>query len=95
MQTDHQLTAYAPPARRNGNVLQFYAVAPSSRDVSDRELQVLTMVADGFSNKEIASALGISVHTVARHVTNVMRKLSASNRAEAATRAIRSGLIGT
>ena len=94
MQTSSQLTTHALPVRHAGATAQFYAVAPSNSNVSDRELQVLSMVADGYSNKEIASALGISVHTVARHVTNIMRKLSASNRAEAATRAIRSGLIG-
>jgi DNA-binding NarL/FixJ family response regulator len=71
----------------------FYAVAPADSALSGRELQVLRLVADGLSNKEIASALQISAHTVARHVTNIMRKLEASNRAQAAAKALRSGLL--
>lgn len=74
----------------------FYPVSPSvaaAEALSDRELEVLKHVAEGLSNKEIASALAISTHTVARHVTNIMRKLDAANRAQAATMALRSGLL--
>lgn len=71
----------------------FYPVVPVTETVSDRELEVLKHVAEGLSNKEIASVLDISAHTVARHVTNIMRKLDAANRAQAATMALRSGLL--
>jgi DNA-binding NarL/FixJ family response regulator len=71
----------------------FYPVVRESEAISSRELEVLKHVAEGLSNKEIASALDISAHTVARHVTNIMRKLDASNRAQAATMALRSGLL--
>lgn len=71
----------------------FYPVVPVSETISQRELEVLKHVAEGLSNKEIASVLAISAHTVARHVTNIMRKLDASNRAQAATMALRSGLL--
>jgi DNA-binding NarL/FixJ family response regulator len=71
----------------------FYAVSPDNSAISGRELQVLRLVADGLSNKEIASMLHISAHTVARHVTNIMRKLDAANRAQAAAIALRNGLL--
>lgn len=71
----------------------FYPVAHDPETLSDRELEVLKHVAEGLSNKEIASVLAISTHTVARHVTNIMRKLDAANRAQAATMALRSGLL--
>ena len=72
----------------------FYPSVPvNAEQLSDRELEVLKHVAEGLSNKEIASALAISTHTVARHVTNIMRKLDAANRAQAATMALRSGLL--
>lgn len=71
----------------------FYPVSTDVESISDRELEVLKHVAEGLSNKEIASALAISTHTVARHVTNIMRKLDAANRAQAATMALRTGLL--
>lgn len=72
----------------------FYPVQVATNEqISDRELEVLKHVAEGLSNKEIASVLAISTHTVARHVTNIMRKLDAANRAQAATMALRSGLL--
>ena len=71
----------------------FFAVSNRSEALSERELEVLRHVAEGLSNKEIASELAISTHTVARHVTNIMRKLDAANRAQAATMALRSGLL--
>lgn len=68
-------------------------VATVTETISDRELEVLKHVAEGLSNKEIASVLAISAHTVARHVTNIMRKMDAANRAQAATMAMRKGLL--
>jgi two-component system NarL family response regulator len=58
---------------------------------SGRELEVLALVAKGRSNKEIASALGVSDETVKTHVSNVMQKLNAQDRAHAVTEAIRLG----
>ena len=71
----------------------FYPIPESTNQLSDRELEVLKHVAEGLSNKEIASVLEISNHTVARHVTNIMRKLDAANRAQAATMALRAGVL--
>jgi two-component system NarL family response regulator len=58
---------------------------------SARELEVLALVAKGRSNKEIAATLGVSDETVKTHVSNVMQKLSAQDRAHAVTEAIRLG----
>lgn len=60
--------------------------------LSARETQVLRLLADGATNPMIAEKLGISRPTVARHVVNILRKLNATNRAEAAAIAIANGL---
>jgi pimeloyl-ACP methyl ester carboxylesterase/DNA-binding CsgD family transcriptional regulator len=61
--------------------------------LSARETEVLTLVAAGLSNREIASSLVLSEHTVHRHVANILRKLSQSSRAAAAAHATRAGMI--
>jgi pimeloyl-ACP methyl ester carboxylesterase/DNA-binding CsgD family transcriptional regulator len=58
-----------------------------------RETEVLRLVATGMSNREIASTLVLSEHTVHRHVANILRKLALSTRVAAATHATRVGLI--
>ena len=72
------------------------AVPVESNDdspLSRRETEVLRLVAAGLSNREIASSLVLSEHTVHRHVANILRKLSQSSRAAAAAHATRAGLI--
>jgi pimeloyl-ACP methyl ester carboxylesterase/DNA-binding CsgD family transcriptional regulator len=61
--------------------------------LTPRETEVLRLVAAGLSNREIASSLVLSEHTVHRHVANVLRKLAQSTRAAAAAHATRAGLI--
>ena len=58
-----------------------------------RETEVLRLVASGLSNREIASSLVLSEHTVHRHVANILRKLAQSSRAAATAHATRVGLI--
>jgi DNA-binding NarL/FixJ family response regulator len=60
---------------------------------SDRERQVLRLLADGKDNAEIAAELFISLPTVKRTVSVLLRKLGATNRLQAAIKAVRSGLI--
>lgn len=60
---------------------------------SARELDVLALIAKGRSNKEIAATLGVSDETVKTHVSHVMQKLTAQDRAHAVTEAIRLGWI--
>ena len=61
--------------------------------LSDRELEVLNLIAEGQSNKLIAVALGISEHTVKTHVASILAKLGAASRTEAVSQAIRRGLV--
>lgn len=60
--------------------------------LTPREQDVLTLVADGASNKQIAAALRISEHTVRNHLRNILEKLHLHNRAQAAAFAVRAGL---
>ncbi len=66
---------------------------PSDQVLTPREIEVLRVVADGLGNKEIASRLGISDHTVKFHISSIFAKLGASSRTEAVTAGIRLGLI--
>jgi predicted ATPase/DNA-binding CsgD family transcriptional regulator len=61
-------------------------------DLSAREVQVLTLIASGMSNRDIGRRLHISEHTAANHVRSILRKTGCSNRTEAAAYAIRRGL---
>jgi two-component system response regulator NreC len=65
---------------------------PSS-DLTDREQEVLTYLAEGASNEEIAAALVISPKTVSRHRENIMHKLNLHSRSELVRYAIRKGII--
>jgi two-component system response regulator NreC len=62
-------------------------------DLTGREQEVLTYLAEGASNEEIAASLVISPKTVARHRENIMRKLNLHSRAELVRYAIRKGII--
>ena len=62
-------------------------------ELSAREQEVLTQIAEGLSNREIADVLVISVKTVDRHRENIMRKLQLHNRVELVKYAIEKGLI--
>ncbi len=64
----------------------------SSDRLSPRELEVLRLLAAGESNSQIARRLGLSTHTVERHVANLYRKIGARGRADATAYALRHGL---
>ncbi|MAT43721.1 MAG: DNA-binding response regulator [Anaerolineaceae bacterium] len=61
--------------------------------LTDRELQVLTLTAKGFTNKSIGVQLGISDRTVQNHLANIFQKMNAESRTEAVMRAVTLGLI--
>lgn len=63
--------------------------------LSNREVDVLRLVAKGKANKEIAAELALSSDTVKTHLTNLMRKLGAADRAHAVTLAIEQGFLRT
>jgi DNA-binding CsgD family transcriptional regulator len=69
------------------------AAASDTHGLTDRELEVLRLVASGKSNREIASALVISEHTVARHVQNIFAKLRVSSRTAASAFAFEHDLL--
>ena len=60
--------------------------------LSDREREVLRLLAAGDSNDEIARRLGLSINTIERHVSNVYVKIDARGRADATAWAIRNGV---
>jgi DNA-binding NarL/FixJ family response regulator len=80
---------FAQLPQEKGGVTQQPLVVP----LSDRELEVLRLLADGGSNREIAGALFLAEGTVKNHVTNVLAKLGARDRTQAALRARSLGLV--
>jgi DNA-binding NarL/FixJ family response regulator len=62
-------------------------------DLTERELQVLRLIAGGNANKEIAAQLALAEDTVKRHVTNILSKLRANDRTHAVTIAAKRGII--
>jgi len=62
--------------------------------LTERELEVLQLIVNGCSNAAIAEKLYITVGTVKTHVRNILNKLCADDRTQAAVRALRSGLVG-
>jgi len=67
---------------------------PAAKQISNRELEVLGLVRQGFTNAEIGQLIGISERTVRWHVANLMEKLDAADRAEAVARGFELGLLG-
>ncbi len=71
------------------------AAAAPAANLSLRECEVLRLVAQGKSNRQIAAALFISERTVKYHVSSILGKLNAANRTEAVLAATRMGLVGS
>ncbi len=69
-------------------------VAGSPYGLTERELEVLELVVAGHSNREIGAALFISPKTASVHVSNILAKLGVDGRVEAATMALRLGIVG-
>ena len=62
-------------------------------ELSDREVQVLKLIANGTDNAQIAAELHISPKTVKNHISNILMKLQIDNRIQAAVYAVRSGIV--
>jgi DNA-binding NarL/FixJ family response regulator len=69
------------------------SAAPGQRRLSDSQLEILRLMAEGLSNKEIAGRVHLSEHTVKSHAQEIFQKLEVRNRVQAALWASRSGLI--
>lgn len=83
----------------NSRTVEIRAVEPEYEQIIDayplttRELEILECIVSGCSNAQIAEKLFVTVGTVKTHVRNILNKLGASDRTQAAVRALRSGLI--
>lgn len=78
-------------------LLTFFATTPTAPpkafpELTEREGEILQLIARGQTNEEIASALGLSLKTVRNHVSNIFSKLQVVDRAQAVTRAREAGL---
>ena len=67
--------------------------APSGDELSERELEVLRLMAKGAANKEIGAQLSIAQSTVKTHITSIFQKLGVNDRTEAVTEALKKGII--
>jgi DNA-binding NarL/FixJ family response regulator len=86
--------ALAPPAKpASVEDYSIPTVQPRTAGVSAREVEVLTRVAAGQTNRAIAEALVLSERTVAHHVASILNKMGVSSRTEAAALGVRHGLV--
>ncbi len=77
-------------------IKEYTAMAKRDREtfgLSDREMEVLQLLADGNTNKDIADKLFISTQTVKTHITHIFEKLAVRDRTEAVASALRRGLV--
>ncbi|MEL6399101.1 MAG: response regulator transcription factor [Cyanobacteria bacterium J06607_6] len=88
-----QAKRLAPPTPVDTDSSDDYAQVLEMSPLTERELEVLELIVAGSSNAQIAEQLYITVGTVKTHVCNILNKLSASDRTQAAVRALRTGLV--
>lgn len=85
--------AILPPALTARVLDELASPAPTLSPLTDREIEVLDLIAQGLGNKGIAAALYISENTVKTHVRHILEKLGLRSRSEAAAFAVREGLL--
>jgi ATP/maltotriose-dependent transcriptional regulator MalT len=84
----HPFIAYIHSLRQTFNQVPPPPPLPSGIDsLSEREMEVLHLIADGASNQEIAAALVVTISTVKKHVSNILSKLNTSSRTQAVAEA--------
>lgn len=76
-------------------IAKWMAEREDRSSLSAREIEILEMVSRGLTNKEIAALLQISHYTVRNHINHISAKLEVADRTEAATFALRQGIIGS
>jgi DNA-binding NarL/FixJ family response regulator len=91
--------SYLDPAITSQVINQYsgrtnYGDRRTPENLSDREAEVLRLIAAGYSNKEIAARLGISVKTVEAHKSNSMKKLDLGSRIDIVNFALLQGWLG-
>lgn len=82
---------FHPEVMRRAARAQGRGTLPQLANLTDREQEILRLVAEGLGNRDIAQQLGISYHTAMKHVSNIITKLNVSNRMEAGLLWLRSG----
>lgn len=78
-----------------GHFVEIYFELAVPADLTEREMDVICLLADGLSNKEIAQQLGVRPRTVKFHLDNIYSKLGVNSRTEAAVYAVRQGWAGS
>ena len=68
-------------------------IQPHTHDLTPREVEILALLGDGLTNRQIAETLHISQNTVKFHLSSIFSKLQVASRAEAITVGLRSGII--
>jgi DNA-binding NarL/FixJ family response regulator len=91
----HGLAVVEPKVLADQPMQLHVTAKPATVDhvLTPRESEVLTLLAEGLSNKGIAARLGISEHTAKFHVNSILQKMGAQKRVDAVVRAARRGLI--
>jgi two-component system NarL family response regulator len=84
----HEGGTYLPP-----QAAAALARRESQPNLTAREIEVLTLIVKGFGNKQVASELKIAEYTVKNHVKNILSKLGVGDRTQAATTALRQGIV--
>lgn len=88
-----RLGARSEAARARALIEAVSGAPAAGQGVTPREREVLALLAEGLTNRQIAERLVVSEHTVHRHVTNILRKLDLPSRSAAAAHAVRAGLL--
>jgi DNA-binding NarL/FixJ family response regulator len=88
IRTVHNGGKYIPP-----HIARSLAEHSASLDLTERELEVLRLMAKGLSNREIGQLLGFTENTTKFHVKNILTKLEVSDRTEAASAAFQRGIL--
>lgn len=78
---------------QNGIHQRIISATVFRRELTKREIDVLTLVAQGYKNREIAKQLGVAVKTVENHRVNIMNKLGLRNTAQMIRYAIEKGIV--
>ena len=87
------LSKYSLQEELDNLVVQLVTPMPEIIPLSCREIEVLNLMAQGISNKEIGSGLGIGENTIKNHITSILYKLGADNRTHAVLLALRYNLV--
>ena len=89
---DSTVSQYVLNTKRNNSILR--QKVDDSYNLTIKEKKVLSLLADGNSNQQIAKKLNISVNTAKVHVCNILQKLSVDDRTQAAIKAIKENILG-